>query len=187
MASIDIVTDSLLGYNDAITYNITSVLPTGIISTFSTNPALPSEGSSLSLDMSNYGFSNAFNVTIQAIAIGLDTSYRTVTIRTIGNNFSDLIMEAPTDGANGIPELQQFNWHSAQAADQYYIQIAKSPTFDPSTIHEEIITTDTFFSPSTQLEISTPYYWRVRASNECGEQEFLTTKSFHTIVLACET
>jgi subtilisin-like proprotein convertase family protein len=187
VASIDIVTDSLLGYNDAITYNITSVLPTGIISTFSTNPALPSEGSSLSLDMSNYGFSNAFNVTIQAIAIGLDTSYRTVTIRTIGNNFSDLIMEAPTDGANGIPELQQFNWHSAQAADQYYIQIAKSPTFDPSTIHEEIITTDTFFSPSTQLEISTPYYWRVRASNECGEQEFLTTKSFHTIVLACET
>ena len=185
-ATIDIITDSLLGYNDAITYNITSVIPTGIISNFSANPALPSEGSTLSLDMSNYSFTDTFDVTIQAVAVGLDTSYRTVTIRTIGNDFSGLAMEMPADGATGVPELQQFNWHSAQAADQYFIQIARSPTFDPSTIHEEIITTDTFLSPSTQLEISTPYYWRVRASNECGEQNFLAIQSFHTLVFACE-
>ena len=185
-AIIDIVTDSLLGYNDAITYNITSTLPTGIISNFSTNPALPSEGNTLTLDMSNYGFSGTFDVTIQAIAMGLDTSYRTVTIRTIGNDFSDLAMETPADGATGISQLQQFNWHSGQAADQYFIQIARSPNFDPSTIHEQLITSDTFFSPTTQLDISTPYYWRVRASNECGEQAFLATNSFHTQVFACE-
>ena len=185
-ATIDIVTDSLLGYNDAITYNITSVIPAGIISNFSANPALPSEGSSLILDMSTYGFTDTFDVTIQTIATGLDTSYRTVTIRTIGNDFSGLAMETPADGATGISELQQFNWHSAQAADQYFVQIARSPTFDPSTIHEQLITTDTFFSSSTQLAISTPYYWRVRGSNECGDQDFLATKSFHTQVFACE-
>jgi subtilisin-like proprotein convertase family protein len=138
------------------------------------------------LDMSTYGFTDTFDVTIQAIATGLDTSYRTVTIRTIGNDFSGLAMETPADGATGISELQQFNWHSAQAADQYFVQIARSPTFDPSTIHEQLITTDTFFSPSTQLAISTPYYWRVRGSNECGDQDFLATKSFHTQVFACE-
>ncbi|MFK8007645.1 MAG: reprolysin-like metallopeptidase [Saprospiraceae bacterium] len=186
-ATIEIVTDSLLGYNDAVTYNITSSIPTGIITSFSANPALPSDGSVLTLDMSNYGFADTFDVTIQAIAMGLDTSYRTVTIRTIGNDFSDLAMETPADGTNGVPELQQFNWHSAQAADQYFVQIARSPTFDPSTIHDQIITTDTFFSPTTQLEISTPYYWRVRASNECGDQDFLATKSFHTLVFSCET
>ncbi|MFK7771244.1 MAG: reprolysin-like metallopeptidase, partial [Saprospiraceae bacterium] len=185
-AMVDIVTDSLLGYNDAITYNITTTLPTGITSTFSANPALPSEGSSLILDLSNYGIPDTFDITIQAIAMGLDTSYRTVTIQTIGNDFSDLVIETPTDGATGVPELQQFNWHSAQFADQYFIQIARSPTFDPSTIHEQIITTDTFFSPTTQLEVSTPYYWRVQASNECGDQDFLPTRSFHTLVFACE-
>ncbi len=184
-ATIDIVTDSLLGYNDAITYNITSAIPPGIITNFSANPALPSEGSSLTLDMSTFGFSDTFDVTIQAVAVGLDTSYRTVTIRTIGNDFSDLAMESPADGETGVPEQQQFNWHSGQAADQYFIQIARSPTFDPSTIHEEVITTDTFFSPTTSLEVSTPYYWRVQASNECGTQDFLATKSFHTQVFAC--
>ena len=186
IATIDIVTDSLLGYNDPITYNITSILPSGITTDFSNNPGIPSEGSILTLDMNAYGFSDTFDVTIQAIAMGLDTSYRTVTIRTIGNDFSDLAMETPVDGATSVPELQQFNWHSAQAADQYFVQIARSPTFDPSTIHEQLITADTFFSPSTQLEISTPYYWRVQASNECGDQDFLATKSFHTLVFACE-
>lgn len=184
--TIDLVTDSLLGYNEPITYNITSSLPTGIAPSFTANPALPSDGNTLTLDMSNYAFSDTFDITIQAIGMGVDTSYRTVTVRTIGNDFSALAMETPADGATGVPELQQFNWHSAQAAEQYFIQIATSPTFDPATIHEEVITTDTFFSPSTQLSISTPYYWRVRASNECGDQDFLATNSFHTQVFACQ-
>ncbi|HFB99936.1 MAG TPA: hypothetical protein ENJ53_03940, partial [Phaeodactylibacter sp.] len=186
-ATIDIVTDSLFGYNDAITYHITSAIPTGIIASFSANPALPSEGSVLTLDMSNYTFSDTFEVTIQAIASGLDTAYRTVTVRTIGNNFLDLAMESPADGATGAPELQQFSWHSGQSAEQYFIQIARSPTFEASTIHAEMMTTDTFFSPPTQLDISRPYYWRVRGFNECGAQDFLPTQSLHTLVFSCET
>ncbi len=184
--TIDLVTDSLLGFNDPITYNITSTLPTGVSSNFNANPTLPSEGNSLTLDMSNYNLTDTFDVIVQAVAMGQDTSYRTVTIQTIGNDFDDFIMESPADGETGVPEQQQFNWHSGQSADQYFIQIAKSPTFDPSTIHEQAITADTFFSPSTSLEVSTPYYWRVQASNECGDQDFLATKSFHTQVFACE-
>ena len=184
--TIDIITDSLLGYNTPLEYNITSTIPTGVVSTFSNNPAIPSDGNVLTLDMSNYFFSDTFDITIEAIAPGVDTSYRTVSVRTVGNDFSALAMEFPSDGETGISELHEFTWNAAQSADEYFIQIATSPSFEPSSIHAETITTDTFYSPPVQLDISTPYYWRVRGSNECGDQDFLTTKSFHTIVFACD-
>ncbi|MEM6965633.1 MAG: reprolysin-like metallopeptidase [Bacteroidota bacterium] len=184
--SIDIVTESLLGYDEPVTYNIVSTLPSGVVPNFSANPALPSDGSVLSLDMDAYNLSDTFDVVIEAIAPGVDTAYRTVTIRTIGNDFSDLALELPIDGESGVPELQEFNWKRSNQADQYLVQIARSPTFDPATMHAEQITTDTFFVLPVQLDINTVYYWRVRPSNECGFSDFVDTRAFHTIVFSCE-
>lgn len=184
--SVDIITESLLGYNEPVTYNITSTLPAGVVPNFSVNPALPTDGSVLSLNMDAYNLSDTFDVVIQAIAPGVDTVYRTVTIRTIGNDFSDMALEFPLDGESGVPELQEFNWKPSNQADQYLVQIARSPTFDPTTIHVEQITTDTFFTLPTQLDINTVYYWRVQPSNECGFSDFIATNSFHTIVFSCE-
>ena len=138
------------------------------------------------LDMNAYNLSDTFDVIIQATALNIDTAYRTVTIRTIGNDFSDFALETPMDGMTGVPEIQEFNWHGSNNAEQYFLQIARSPTFEAATIQFEEITTDTFFQVPTQLDINTAYYWRVQPINECGNADFLPTRSFQTIVFSCE-
>ena len=184
-AIVNILTSSLLGFNDSVTLTVTTPLPTGAIANFSNNPALPSEGSQLILDLNSVNINNTFPLTIEAMVPGVDTSYRTVQIRMIANDFSDFELEVPVDGLAGASELPMFNWTNSAAADNYFIEVATSPTFDSNTIFASETTTDTFFAPLTQLEVNTTYYWRVRPSNECGDDAFSNIRSFHTLSLNC--
>ena len=186
-AVIDVVTASLLGFNDPVQLTITSPLPTGAIASFSNNPAIPTDGSQLTLDLSNVDSTGTFPLTIEALVAGVDTSYRTVFVKMISNDYSDFALESPADGLNGASELPMFSWFGSDAAQNYFIEIATSPTFNSNTIFASGTTADTFFAPLTQLDIDETYYWRVRPSNECGESAFTNIRSFHTISLNCNS
>ena len=186
-AVIDVITSSLLGFNDSVTLTITTPLPTGAMASFSNNPALPAEGSQLILDLSNVtvDVDDTFPLTIEAMVPGVDTSYRTVEVKIISNDFSDFELESPMDGLAGASELPIFNWKGNSAADNYFIEVATNPTFESNNIFTSGTTTDTFFSPLTQLDVNQTYYWRVRPANECGEDAFTNIRSFHTLSLNC--
>ena len=186
-AVIEVVTASLLGFNDSIQLSITTPLPTGATASFNNNPALPADGSQLTLNLSNVNTNGTFPVTIEALVPGVDTSYRTVNVRMISNDYSDFALESPVDGLNGASELPMFSWLGSDAAQNYFIEVATSPTFESNTIFSSGTTPDTFYAPLSQLAIDETYYWRVRPSNECGEGVFTNIRSFHTISLNCNS
>lgn len=75
-------------------------------------------------------------------------------------------LTSPADGANNQPTLPTFEWQAAAGVSEYTLEIATDPAF--SGVVETIATTDTQATPSTDLDTSIRYYWRVSADNACG-------------------
>ncbi|MEM1323340.1 MAG: reprolysin-like metallopeptidase [Bacteroidota bacterium] len=184
-AIIDLNTGSLLGYDSLISFTING-LPANAVPLFSNNPALPTEGSELTIDMSEVIEEGIFTLELVAIAPNADTSYRNINLELVNSDFSLVEQLTPEDGANGESELPEFSWNGSPFADSYEIEIATSPTFEASTVIDFTSNlTETTYTPTILLEKSTPYFWRVRAVNACGPGEYLPTYAFHTETLSC--
>ena len=184
-AEIDLITSSLLDYDSLITFEVNG-LPNGAVSSFSSNPVMPSDGSILSLDLANVIEDDTFAIEIIAIAPGADTSYRTIYLEVVNNDFSLLEQLTPTDGEAGLSELPTFTWVASPNANAYDIEIATSPTFEASTMIDQASNiVGTSYAPATLLEKGTPHFWRVRPVNECGAGDFENSHAFHTETLSC--
>jgi hypothetical protein len=77
-------------------------------------------------------------------------------------------LTAPANGATGVSSSPTFNWNASAQAISYTLQVDDNSDF--SSIEYEISTDVTsHVIPITQpLDYSTTYYWRVNASNVCG-------------------
>jgi len=183
---LDITTNSLLDYADPIQMDVISGLPADASFSFETNPVTPSESSQLYLDFGNVTVEDTFSVVVQAIAPNADTSYRTIELVTVSNDYSALETLSPEDGTSGASGLPEFTWIDVPDAEEYSIQIATSPTFEASTIiDEESGVTEQPYTPNLILEENTLYFWRVMPHNECGMGPATGIKAFHTESLSC--
>lgn len=185
--SYDLNTISLLGYDSLINFSV-SGLPAGANALFSKNPALPSEGSVLTIETANITDEGLHTIDIQAIATGGDTLVRTVTFDIVLNDFSDMIPVSPANGSSGIDEVPAFSWDPSPNAIFYDIEIADSPTFSPTSIIETAAgLTNPTYTPEIVLEKNTLYFWRIRAENECGKGTFTAPQGFHTQIFTCSS
>ena len=185
-AVIELTTSSLLDYDSLISFTVLSGLPAGATANFSNNPITPSENTNLTIDMAEVTEEASFSIVLQAIAPSADTSYRTIVINTISNDFSEFAISSPSDGSSGISALPTFSWTESFAADEYEIEIATNPSFGNTTVINEI-TTDGSFQASTLLNENTLYYWRARPINPCGTGAYSDIFAFHTESLSCAT
>lgn len=181
---VQILTDSLLGFNNPVSLEILQGLPAGAEAVFSSNPVTPSENSALTIDFSQVNESGVFEVLLQAIAEDADTSYRTLYFSLIANDFSDLQLVGPTDGQEGIILSAEFNWTEAANALSYDFQLAGSPTFE-DVLNSATGLTATTYTPSILFEENSLFFWRVRPSNICGSGEWLAPFAFQTVSVEC--
>ncbi|HHH49501.1 MAG TPA: T9SS type A sorting domain-containing protein [Saprospiraceae bacterium] len=185
-AVIELVTSSLLSYDSLISFAVLSGLPEGATASFSNNPVTPSENSNLTIDMAGVTEEASFSIVLQAIAPSADTSYRTIVINTISNDFSDFAITNPADGSSGVSSLPTFSWEESLAADEYEIEIATSPSFGNTNVINDVVSGGNF-TPSEVLNENTLYYWRARPLNPCGNGAYSETFAFHTESLSCAT
>lgn len=91
---------------------------------------------------------------------------------------------APLDGVREQPINMILDWGPVGFAAAYYVEVATSPSFEQSTL----VTARFAARDSIQglvLEFGTPYYWRVRAVNNCGAGPFSPTYAFQTLGANC--
>src|SRR5690606_4014066 len=150
----------LLGYDSLVTFTV-SGLPTGAIPVFSANPALPSEGSTLTIETDNITDEGIFELEIMAIAPNADTSSRTVFINMVNSDFSEFEPLTPVNGSSGVSESPTFSWVGTPNANTYSIEIATSPVFGNSIVDSKTGISGTTYTPSIVLEKSTLYFWRI--------------------------
>ncbi|MEL6867627.1 MAG: reprolysin-like metallopeptidase [Bacteroidota bacterium] len=133
--NISLSSGSVLGYDSLITLSVDG-LPDGAMAEFSTNPITPSDDAMLIINTEEVDVTGIFEVEIMAVAPSADTSFRTVILDIVSNDFSSLALVEPSNGTNGAPEVPEFSWVGSDNALTYIIDIATSPSFDPATIVE---------------------------------------------------
>ena len=186
VVELEINTVSLLDYEEPINMSIVEGLPSDAVATFSNNPIQPGENAQLNIDFGDVLVEDTYEVLVEAIAPDADTTYRTITLTTVSNDFSTMELLSPADGTSGASGTPTFIWDTSVDADFYDIQIATNPSFSAESLVEEATgLTVSEYIPSIILEENTLYYWRVIPFNECGFGKGPTVKAFHTESLSC--
>jgi subtilisin-like proprotein convertase family protein len=164
------------GFNEAIELSVDG-LPSGLSATFSENPLAANNGSTLvisgtaQIEPGNYIFSliasnNSVGNKIQHLAI------KVVLARP-----PDVVLFSPENNVTNIGFPATFKWYSSIPDVLYDIQVTIDPWFT-NFVDEEINIADTVHI-SEKLTVNKTYYWRVRASNECGHSPY-TAQKFST-------
>ncbi len=188
VARISLVSGGFLGFDSPISLSVVSELPSGINAQFTATEIPVGASSELLLDMTDFSFNGSLEVTIQAIAENADTTYRTILLNIVDNDFSDLTISTPAEGTLGISLAAPFAWEAAANADQYDLEIATSPDFAAANLFESAQgLTVTSYTQEEFFAANTLYFWRVRPINTCGPGPWIDPASFRTINAQCNT
>jgi hypothetical protein len=88
------------------------------------------------------------------------------------------VLASPANGTIGVVLNTAVSWNASAGALTYGLQVSTSPSFSPTTIDQNGITSTSFSLGG--LSNATTYYWRVRASNAGGTSDWSNSWSFTT-------
>jgi hypothetical protein len=89
-------------------------------------------------------------------------------------------LNAPMDGAINARPGFEFSWVEVPGVDKYDLQVSKSPDFTNQVIDASLAKNQ--FPATLDLDFSTTFFWRVRASNITGTTDWSDVWSFTTII-----
>lgn len=172
--------EALGGFSGTTAFTATGQ-PVGSVVTFS--PAAMSTSGTVTMTISNTGATatGMYNIIVSAVS---GAAVKTVPLYLLqySPNFAPVALTSPSNGAVTQPVALVLNWAADANATEYDVQIATDSAF------ANIITSATTVTNNyavTGLSQATTYYWRVLASNICGDGSFSTPYSFQTGQVVC--
>jgi hypothetical protein len=179
-AVYDLSIGSILGYNTPVTLSA-SGQPGGSTVNFGTNPVTPPGTSLLTISNISAGLEGSFTIEIEGDAAG-NTKSASAGLDLFSSQPGIPVIQTPANGAEDIPLQPAFTWTAAARAATYDIEIATDSSFT-NIVNTGTGLTEPSYTPDIELDSSTIFYWRVRASNSCGEGTYSSTASFTTVLL----
>ena len=180
-AVFDIDVISYQGFSDPVSLSYTTS-GGSLNGSFTTNPVIP--GNSTTFTITNTGSlaSGTYPITVTGTTTAGGSKDLSLTLIVQDGVPSIASLVAPADGATDVSVTSNFSWNASTSANEYLIELATDAGFTNITNAE--ITELTDFSFSSGLDINTTYYWRVTASNLCGDASPSTVFIFDTQDLA---
>jgi subtilisin-like proprotein convertase family protein len=168
------------GFTNPVTL-ATSGLPGGAGSTFSPNPVTPGSASSLSVTTGGLAAGTyAFDVDGSAAgSAGHDVDAQLVVVSAVAAP----TLSEPANGATGVGLAPTLTWNAVTGADSYRVEIATDAAFTNLVASQDGLATTSWTAPA--LAADTVYYWRVRATNACGNGAYSPPFTFTTGSLVC--
>lgn len=165
---------------DTVTFS-TVDLPAGATATFSPT-SVSADGETVVMTISGTAgvAVGSYDFTIQATD-GSDVVPTVATLNLFDDTFDPIVLGYPNGGITGVPPMAEFSWDADANAAAYEVDIASDAAF--TSIVSSGVVTETIYVPMG-LATETPYWWRVRAVNDCGEGAYTET-SFETGVVEC--
>ncbi len=173
------------GFNETINFAVVSGLPPGATASFSANNIQAFEPSSLDLDLSNATENGTYSILIEGSTTSGVSMSQVVTLITRGTDFTSLQPLTPASGSSGVEPVPTFTWSRVVDADHYEIEVSPNPDFGSTSVIFETNLTDTFYVSEVLLDVSTLYFWKVRAINECKDGEFSPLQTLGSQALNC--
>lgn len=169
---------SILGFTDPVTLAATGA-PAGASVGFSTNPVTPTGSSTMTI--SNLGAVTAGDYTIQVDGTTTGPAHsRSVQLHLFAGIPGVVSLTAPANAATNVAVTPTFTWSAPANGGTSMIEIATDAGFSNIVISQAGIA-GTSFTPATSLLTNIEYFWRVKASNICGDGNTSTVSSFRTV------
>ena len=176
LAPVTLQVEPRNGFTDPVDMSFIPGLPAGFSGSYSVDPVSPPGSTVANLFVDDSATPGTTSLILRGSAAGIDRDVELqVAVATATAATASLL--TPPDGANSVPAQPMFSWSAAAQAANYLIEIATDAAFT-NVILSQVVTT-TNFQPTAALPLNTELWWRVIASNECGESSS-TTSSFIT-------
>lgn len=161
-----------------------SGLPNGATSSFTSNSVTAPGNSTLIIGNTAAASPGTYTMTISASG-STGTKMEDVQLIISSGVPPQVILNSPANGATGVSIPPSLSWNEESEASSYNLQLATDQNF--STIIENPTgLTQPMYTPTTDLEANTNYFWRVRGINSCGDGSYSSIFSFTTINLSCD-
>lgn len=177
---------SVGGWSDTVTLSATE-LPPGTTPSFTNNGSLPDFSSTFTVAGIDGSTTGSYGITVTGTGGDVPETVRTtqVMINLAITDPAQPALASPADGATGVSLAPTFTWSAASNAVGYDLEIATDAGFT-NVVYTASDLTTTSHTPSSALDPSTQYFWRVTATNVCGETTS-ASRSFTTVLLTCQT
>jgi hypothetical protein len=163
-AVYDVDLGSILGFSDPITLSAAGN-PAGTSVAFVPNPVTPPATSVMTVSGTGAapGGTSVISVTGTSGAL---THSADAELEIVAGEPAAPALVSPPDGATGVSFSPTLTWSATAGADAYFVEVDDDAGFGSPVF------TDTLDGLSTQvtgLDFETQYFWRVTASNICGD------------------
>jgi subtilisin-like proprotein convertase family protein len=158
-------------------------LPAGAVATFSANPVTANGSATVTISNLLPTSAGVYTVTFTGTS-GSTVQNMPLTLSLLpGAPTASAIANSPIDGATGASLLPTLNWSAVPFAESYLVEASTSPTFSPLLYTNTLTTTSATLT--TSLNTASVVYWRVKASNPCGQGVFSSINAFQTGAQTC--
>ena len=178
-ASFTLTATSLAGFTTPANIVITGA-PAADVVQVSQNPLTPTGTATVTIANLTPEMAGVYplSITATAGAIVQNTTY-TLTVLPGAPSIAVTAL-SPIDSTVGVPATGILSWGAVNYATEYTVEICANPAFAPTSAVIALTSDTTQVTVPTSLASATPYYWRVRAVNNCGTGIFSTTSAFQT-------
>jgi subtilisin-like proprotein convertase family protein len=174
---VNVSASSILGFNTPVQLSVAGLL-SGVTASYSANPIAPGSTGTITLSGFTAAQAGALNLTVTATA-GSATQTSTQAATILGGAPAAPALTTPAQNATGISVSASLSWGANPQATMYQVQVASSVSFAAGVIVQDIQVT-TPNAAVTALNSSQVYFWRVRASNACGQSAWSAPNAFQT-------
>lgn len=170
---------ALGGYATSTNISVSGV-PSGATSNLSAS-TFNSSDASFTLTLSNINAVSPGEYIITVTGVGGPTVSKELLL-VVKNEVGVVTTSLPADGANQISiNGANLTWLADVQATSYDVIISTDAGFN--TIIETSNTPNNYYKIGTILNLSTVYYWKVRAKNDCNTGDYSATKRFITAAI----
>ncbi|MEE2912747.1 MAG: S8 family serine peptidase [Planctomycetota bacterium] len=171
-----IMIGQIMDYDEEVA--LSAVTPPGMAAVFSETEVVPP--ATVTLTIVSDESVEEITHTIPIFGVSADMSQESAVQIGVSRELpSSVMLSEPSDGETEVPVMPAFEWFEEQAAINWRFQL--STTKSTSGIIHDVLELDTSeYQLPMLLESNTPYFWRVQASNHCGDGFWSSWWTFRT-------
>jgi subtilisin-like proprotein convertase family protein len=181
-ATFTLNSQALAGFTNAVQFSMTG-LPAGATASFSANPAPPTGTVTVTVSNLTPAAAGTYTLTTTGTSGSIVQNTNVSLSLLPGAPIATAVASNPLDGATGASLLPTLTWMPVQYAESYLVEASTSPTFSPVIFTSTVTTPSATFT--TSLNTASVVYWRVKASNSCGQGVFSSANAFQTGAQTC--
>lgn len=177
IGSVNLDLTSVAGFNNAVTLTVTGA-PAGATVDISPNPVTPSGTATITISDLTPAMAGNYTLSVTGVG-GSITQTATVALTVLPGAPGATAISSPANGEPGLGTSVGLTWAATSFAGSYVVEVATNPSFSAGSI----VSSQTVSGTSTtvnDLLAETVYYWRIRASNDCGDGAYSSTFAFQT-------